>query len=54
MLRPADRKVLIGSANINDRSQMGNRDSEIACVIEDRDLFESKMDGEKVRRARAE
>ncbi|PWN96045.1 phospholipase D/nuclease [Tilletiopsis washingtonensis] len=42
-----DRKVLIGSANINDRSQMGNRDSEIACVLEDRDLFESTMNGEK-------
>lgn len=25
-----DRKVIIGSANINDRSMNGNRDSEIA------------------------
>lgn len=30
-----DRVVLIGSANINDRSMMGSRDSEIAVVIED-------------------
>ena len=30
-----DRIALIGSANINDRSMMGSRDSEIAVVIED-------------------
>ena len=36
-----DRKVICGSANINDRSQEGNRDSEIAIVIEDTDLIES-------------
>lgn len=42
-----DRKVLIGSANINDRSQKGDGDSETACVIEDKDLFESVMNGEK-------
>ncbi|PWN86991.1 phospholipase D/nuclease [Acaromyces ingoldii] len=42
-----DRKVLIGSANINDRSQKGDGDSETACVIEDTDLFESVMNGEK-------
>jgi len=30
-----DEKVLIGSANINDRSLLGSRDSEIAIVIED-------------------
>lgn len=42
-----DRKVLIGSANLNDRSQCGDRDSEIAMVLEDKDLFESTMDGQK-------
>lgn len=42
-----DRTVLIGSANLNDRSQKGDGDSEVAVVIEDRDLFESKMNGEK-------
>jgi phospholipase D1/2 len=38
-----DRKVVIGSANINDRSMLGTRDSEIACLIEDQDLVESTM-----------
>lgn len=30
-----DEKVIIGSANINDRSMNGNRDSEVGLVIED-------------------
>lgn len=30
-----DRTVVCGSANINDRSMMGSRDSEIAVVVED-------------------
>lgn len=30
-----DRRAIIGSANINDRSLMGDRDSEIGMVIED-------------------
>ncbi len=30
-----DKFVLIGSANINDRSQLGVRDSEIDILIED-------------------
>ena len=38
-----DRIVLIGSANINDRSLMGDRDSEIAIITRDRDEFEIKM-----------
>ena len=29
-----DRLVLCGSANINDRSMLGDRDSELAMVIE--------------------
>ncbi|KZW01475.1 phospholipase D/nuclease [Exidia glandulosa HHB12029] len=40
-----DKRVIIGSANLNDRSQKGNGDSEIAIVVEDTDLIESKMDG---------
>ncbi|PCH39070.1 phospholipase D/nuclease [Wolfiporia cocos MD-104 SS10] len=40
-----DRRVILGSANINDRSQKGDGDSEIALVIEDDDLVESRMDG---------
>jgi phosphatidylserine/phosphatidylglycerophosphate/cardiolipin synthase-like enzyme len=30
-----DRVVIVGSANINDRSMVGERDSEIAVMIED-------------------
>jgi phospholipase D1/2 len=32
-----DKKIIVGSANINDRSLLGNRDSEIAICIEDDD-----------------
>ncbi|KAL7424937.1 hypothetical protein Q5752_000624 [Cryptotrichosporon argae] len=42
-----DRRVVIGSANLNDRSQKGDHDSEIAIVIEDGDMVESMMDGKK-------
>lgn len=41
-----DRLVLIGSANINERSQRGDRDSELACVVRDTDLIDSTMGGE--------
>ncbi|CAB4388903.1 unnamed protein product [Rhizophagus irregularis] len=40
-----DRFVICGSANINDRSQVGNRDSEIAIVIEDKKHVKSRMNG---------
>ncbi|XP_047334526.1 phospholipase D zeta 1-like [Impatiens glandulifera] len=40
-----DRVALIGSANINDRSLLGSRDSEIGIVIEDRELVDSSMGG---------
>ncbi|BEI91124.1 uncharacterized protein CcaverHIS019_0311940 [Cutaneotrichosporon cavernicola] len=43
-----DRRVIIGSANLNDRSQNGDHDSEIAIVIEDTDLVEATMGGKKV------
>lgn len=47
-----DLRALIGSANINDRSLRGDRDSEIACVYEDYDdMIESRMDGKPVRRS---
>jgi phospholipase D1/2 len=32
-----DKIALIGSANINDRSMLGSRDSEIAVIVEDRE-----------------
>ncbi|ORX52360.1 phospholipase D/nuclease [Hesseltinella vesiculosa] len=41
-----DRIALIGSANINDRSQLGNRDSEIAMIIEDTEMVDAYMDGQ--------
>jgi phospholipase D1/2 len=40
-----DRKVIMGSANLNDRSQKGDGDSEIAMVVEDGDMIDSRMDG---------
>lgn len=39
-----DRVVICGSSNINDRSQLGNHDSEIAIVMEDTNMLESTMD----------
>ncbi|GAA5890842.1 hypothetical protein JCM6882_008832 [Rhodosporidiobolus microsporus] len=40
-----DDRVLIGSANINDRSQNGDRDSEVAIVIEDDNKIDSFLAG---------
>ncbi|KAM7474184.1 hypothetical protein LguiB_021427 [Lonicera macranthoides] len=41
-----DRAALIGSSNINDRSLLGSRDSEIGVLFEDKDFVESSMNGE--------
>jgi phospholipase D1/2 len=41
-----DKFVVCGSANINDRSQLGNHDSEIAIVAEDTNILESTMNGQ--------
>ena len=41
-----DRVVICGSANLNDRSQLGNHDSEIALVIQDSSLVDSRMNGQ--------
>ncbi|CAM1327321.1 Pld (predicted) [Pycnogonum litorale] len=40
-----DMKVIIGSANINDRSLLGKRDSEIAVIVKDSDTEISLMNG---------
>ncbi|KAL8853926.1 MAG: hypothetical protein Q9221_001234 [Calogaya cf. arnoldii] len=40
-----DRVVICGSANLNDRSQNGNHDSEIAIIVEDPSPIDSFMDG---------
>lgn len=37
----------MGSANLNDRSQLGDHDSEIACVIEDPTPLPSHMNGRR-------
>uniref|UniRef100_A0A4W2IJV9 Phospholipase n=1 Tax=Bos indicus x Bos taurus TaxID=30522 RepID=A0A4W2IJV9_BOBOX len=45
MLIADDRTVIIGSANINDRSLLGKRDSELAVLIEDTEMEPSLMNG---------
>ncbi|KAG5341907.1 hypothetical protein C0989_007067 [Termitomyces sp. Mn162] len=47
-----DDKVIMGSANINDRSQKGDGDSEICLVVEDDDKIDSFMDGQPYRAGR--
>ena len=47
-----DRRVIMGSANINDRSQKGDGDSEIALVVEDQDEIETTMNGQPYMAAR--
>ncbi|XP_072230639.1 phospholipase D2 [Leuresthes tenuis] len=41
-----DRCYIIGSANINDRSMLGSRDSELAVFVEDEERVPSIMGGE--------
>ncbi|EPE08215.1 phospholipase d1 [Ophiostoma piceae UAMH 11346] len=40
-----DRVALIGSANINERSLLGDRDSETAAIVRDTDMISSSMAG---------
>ncbi|KKK19255.1 hypothetical protein AOCH_005708 [Aspergillus ochraceoroseus] len=40
-----DRAAIIGSANINERSMLGSRDSEVAAVVRDTDMIWSTMNG---------
>lgn len=40
-----DRVVICGSANINERSQRGDRDSELAVVLRDTQMIDSTMAG---------
>ncbi|OJJ55121.1 hypothetical protein ASPSYDRAFT_158991 [Aspergillus sydowii CBS 593.65] len=47
-----DRVAICGSANINDRSQLGYHDSELAIVVEDQDFINSTMDGKPYKAAR--
>lgn len=41
-----DRVAIIGSANINERSMLGSRDSEIAAIVRDTELLDSYMAGQ--------
>jgi phospholipase D1/2 len=41
-----DRVAIIGSANINERSMLGNRDSEVAAIVRDTEMIDSFMGGE--------
>ena len=40
-----DKIVICGSANINDRSLLGSRDSEVALILEDQEFTEGQMNG---------
>lgn len=44
-----DQIVICGSANLNDRSQVGDHDSEIAVIIQDPEPVDSYMDGRQYR-----
>ncbi|XP_035527480.1 LOW QUALITY PROTEIN: phospholipase D1-like [Morone saxatilis] len=46
MLIADDNTVIIGSANINDRSMLGKRDSEVAVIVEDSEMVAAVMDGQ--------
>jgi phospholipase D1/2 len=45
-----DKIVIMGSSNLNDRSQCGDRDSEIALLVEDTETIPSRMNGKDVSR----
>ena len=44
-----DKHVICGSANINDRSMLGKRDSEVAAVITDEEFMDSVLNGQNVK-----
>ncbi len=43
------RYVITGSANINDRSMLGKRDSELAAVVKDESFVDSTLNGRSVK-----
>ncbi|XP_036611181.1 phospholipase D1 isoform X1 [Trichosurus vulpecula] len=47
-----DNTVIIGSANINDRSMLGKRDSEMAVIVQDTETVPSLMNGEEYQAGR--
>ncbi len=44
-----DKYVICGSANINDRSMLGSRDSEVAAVIKDEEFINSTLNSKPVK-----
>ena len=46
-----DKTVILGSANINDRSMLGKRDSEYAVMINEERKLNSIMDGKEYKAA---
>jgi phospholipase D1/2 len=42
-----DRVAILGSANINDRSLLGTRDSELAVIVRDSTPVQAKLDGKR-------
>ncbi|KAH3663586.1 hypothetical protein OGAPHI_004987 [Ogataea philodendri] len=47
-----DRIAIIGSANINERSMRGTRDSEICTIIRDKEMVDTFMDGKPYKAAK--
>ena len=47
-----DEAVIIGSANINDRSMLGNRDSEFCVLIKESLKYDSLIDGQEEKTAK--
>ena len=47
-----DESVIIGSANINDRSMLGSRDSEFCVLIKETLKYSSIMDGKECKKAK--
>ena len=43
-----DRHVICGSANINDRSMLGKRNSELAALVHDEEFVEAKFNNQTV------
>ncbi|XP_065912688.1 phospholipase D2-like [Dysidea avara] len=43
-----DKITIMGSVNLNERSLRGNRDSELAIILEDKEMIDVSFDGEAV------
>jgi phospholipase D1/2 len=44
-----DKYVICGSANINDRSMLGDRDSELAAVVHDEEFIDSHLNSQTIK-----